>query len=286
MNKKSVLGRGFEGLIPTGMDVADVAAPGEQIKQLRLSDVSVNPDQPRKTFDETALNELAASIKQHGIIQPLVVTPAKKKGYMIIAGERRFRAAQIAKLDTVPAIVRNHEELEQLEIALVENVQRVDLSPLEQAVSIVRLRDQFSMSIDDIAKKLGKAKTTVINIVRLLQLPPEAVKALQKNTISEGHARAILALKTDEKLQKELLSNIITQKLSVRAAEEFVKQKRTETQDKNAAQLSKDMKKRMATIHSKLGVSAKITTRKTGGVLQVAYKTNDELENVLKRLET
>lgn len=219
---KQALGRGFDGLIPTNFVVDDVAEPGEQVKNMDLDKIIANPDQPRKEFDLGALQELADSIKQHGVIQPLVVTPYKNK-FRIVAGERRFRASQIAGLTKVPAIVRNHEELEELEIALVENVQRVDLSPLEQAISIVRLHDQFSMSFRDISKKLGKAETTISNIVRLLQLPKEAVDALRKNTISEGHARSILALKTDEKLQLELLNKIIIQGLSVRQAEAFVR---------------------------------------------------------------
>ncbi len=191
---KTGLGRGFEGLIPVGLDIADVAAPGEHIKSVAIDIIVANPDQPRREFDEKALQELAVSIKEHGIIQPLVVTPHGDK-FRIVAGERRFRASKIAGIAKLPVIVRNHEELEQLEIALVENVQRVDLSPLEQAVSIVRLRDQFSLTPKQIAGKLGKAETTVSNIVRLLQLPKEAVESLKSGQISEGHARAILALK-------------------------------------------------------------------------------------------
>ncbi len=220
---KQALGRGFDGLIPTNFAVDDIAEPGEHVKNMELSKIIANPDQPRKEFEQGALQELADSIKQHGVIQPLVVTPHNDK-FRIVAGERRFRASQLAGLSKVPAIVRNHAELEELEIALVENVQRVDLSPLEQAVSIVRLHDQFSMSFRDIAKKLGKAETTISNIVRLLQLPKSAVDALRKNEITEGHARAILALKTDEKLQFDLLNKIITQGISVRQAEAFVQQ--------------------------------------------------------------
>src|SRR6056297_1657281 len=138
MKGKQGLGKGFEGLIPTGFDVSSVVSPGESVRQIELSRLHPNPDQPRKSFDEAALKELASSIGQHGIIQPLVATPSDS-GFRIIAGERRFRAAQIQGLKKVPVLVRDHKELEELEIALVENVQRVDLSPLETAVSIVRL---------------------------------------------------------------------------------------------------------------------------------------------------
>lgn len=282
---KSALGRGFEGLIPTGMDVTAVATPGEQIKQMSVDDIIANPEQPRREFDEKSLQELADSIQQHGIIQPLVVTP-KGDSYRIVAGERRFRASKLAGLKKVPVIVRNHEELEELEIALVENVQRVDLSPLEQAVSIVRLRDQFSMSATEIAKKLGKAETTISNIVRLLQLPKAAIQALQDRTITEGHARAILALKGDEAAQKELLEVILKDGLSVRAAEDYVQRHKISNQKARATESeTQPYKKQLSTISKKYGVKCSITTKKQGGSLSIRYKNEDELTRLLGSLE-
>lgn len=280
---KTALGRGFEGLIPTGLNVADIAEPGEQIKSIAIEKVFANPDQPRKTFDEHALEELAESIKQHGIIQPIIVTP-KGEQYRIVAGERRFRAASLAGLKTVPVIIRNHKELEELELALVENVQRVDLSPLEQAVSIVRLREQFSLTTGDIAKKLGKAETTIVNIVRLLQLPALAIEALQNATISEGHARAILALREYPDLQKELLDLILSRKLSVRAAEEFVKDKKFQQRTTEAAKDSKVLGSSLNAIGKKFHVKAHVTTRKKGGVLQLTYTNDADLKEILKHL--
>jgi ParB family transcriptional regulator, chromosome partitioning protein len=280
---KIALGRGFEGLIPTGFSVNDVATPGEHIKQLEVLNIVANPDQPRKEFDAILLNELAQSIKEHGIIQPLVVTPYKDK-FRIVAGERRFRAAQIAKLKKIPVIVRNHEKLEELEIALVENVQRVDLSPLEQAISVAKLRDQFSLSLKEISKKLGKAETTVSNIIRLLHLPKKAIEALQKNLISEGHARAILALKTDEKLQTELLNKIITQKLSVRASEQFVKDHRVNKKSSEST-FPKELSRRVLSIEKQLGLPVKIVLKKRGGIFQIKFKNYKEINAVLKEIE-
>lgn len=286
MSSKQVLGRGFDGLIPTNFTVDDVATPGERIKNIDLSKIIANPDQPRKEFDKTALEELAESIKQHGIIQPLVVTPHKDK-FRIVAGERRFRASQLAKLTKIPVVIRNHEELEELEIALVENVQRVDLSPLEQAVSIVRLHDQFSMSFREIAKKLGKAETTISNIVRLLQLPKDAVEALRKNEISEGHARTILALRTDEKLQLELLNKIITQGISVRQAEAFVQQHKVvrTAKQQQKIDLSPATKKILNTINTdyKKRISLRQKNESSGTVL-ISYSSLDELEEFIQRL--
>ena len=207
-NTKTGLGKGFDSLIPTDFDNSIVEG-SERIQKIERDKVIPNPDQPRREFNKQALEELAESIKRYGILQPLVVT---KKGdtYHIIAGERRWRASKIAKLDRVPVIVRSHEELEQLEIAIIENVQRVDLSPLEQAQSIYKLHNQFSMSYSDIASRLGKAPTTVNNIVRLMQLPDNAKEALKNNKISEGHARALLALKGMENEQTKLLKSIIS----------------------------------------------------------------------------
>ncbi len=285
MGKKQALGRGFEGLIPTSLDVDSVAAPGEHIRQVDVSTIRANPDQPRKEFDENSIKELAQSIREHGIIQPIVLTPqTDKKTYRIVAGERRYRAAQSIGLQKLPAIVRDHKELEELEISLVENVQRVDLSPLEQAVSIVRLRDQFSMSVVDIAKKLGKAETTVSNIIRLLQLPKEAVTALQENRISEGHARAILALRGNESLQSELLNNIITQKLSVRAAEEYVKAKKAEQADATHKQVSSRLAKKVSAIKKHTGIKPEIKTRKRGGVVSLRYMNDKQLDMLLEQL--
>lgn len=278
---KTALGKGFEGLIPIGFDVSEVATPAETIKDVDINLVVANPDQPRRVFDETALSELAASLKEHGLIQPIILTPYKEK-YRIVAGERRYRAAKIAGFKKISAIIRNHKELEEIEVALVENVQRVDLSPLEQAVSIIRLRDQFSLTPKQIAKKLGKAETTVSNIIRLLQLPKEAIDALRKGTISEGHARAILSLKFSIKLQKELLHNIVAEGLSVRDAEEYVKQQKVINEQKSST-ISKDKLNRLETLKNR-GVSVKIQEKKRGGTIILSFKNDEELDTILDTL--
>lgn len=275
---KSGLGKGFEGLIPIGLDVSAVVDPSEQIKHIPLDKIFINPEQPRKHFDEKALEELANSIRQHGVIQPLVVTPHEDK-YRIVAGERRYRASKIAGLDKVPAIVRNHKALEELEIALVENVQRVDLSPLEQAVSIVRLRDQFSLTTADIAQKLGKAETTISNIVRLLQLPKSAIQSLQNGKLSEGHARTLLSLKDDSKAQAELEEKIVQENLSVREAEQWVKEYKKRKEQKNSSK-SNELKQSIKRIESK-GYKLKVQEKKRGGSLQIAYQDEAHLLKIL-----
>lgn len=232
------------------------------------------------------LKQLSDSIRQFGILQPLVVTPHGAGRYAIVAGERRWRAATAAGLDKVPAIVRTTKELEQLEIAIVENVQRVDLSPLEQAVSIEKLHQQFNMTYESIAKRLGKASSTVNNIVRLLQLPEAARKALQTEKITEGHARAILALKDMPDKQEELLKLIVTHGWPVRQAEQFVVSVREgfkETQQtRERMNTETPATKRLS---KRLG-NAPVHIRRTarGGKLEIAFKTDEELEQILTNL--
>ncbi|MBX4201940.1 ParB/RepB/Spo0J family partition protein, partial [Candidatus Saccharibacteria bacterium] len=220
--QKQALGRGFGALIPQDLDQSIMQEDNERVQKLLIQDIIPNPDQPRREFDQDALNELAASLKQHGVVQPIIVIRmAGNNQYQIIAGERRWRAAQIAGLSTMPAIVRSMKELEQIEVSLIENIQRVDLSPLEQAMSVYKLQQQFNLSLDEIAKKLGKAPSTISNLSRLLQLPDDAREALREGKITEGHARAILSLKGLDDEQAELLRSIQNNGWTVRQAEQF-----------------------------------------------------------------
>lgn len=223
MSAKSMkgLGKGFDVLMPGGIGDDVLNGGNDRVQNVFISDISPNPDQPRRIFDENELSELADSIKQHGILQPLLVSPLGGGRYMIIAGERRWRASKLAGLDKLPIVVRTTEELEQLELAIVENIQRVDLSPLEQADAIKRLHELFNISLEDIAKKINKAPSTVANIMRLLALPPSAQDALKNGHITEGHARAVLSLKDHPEQQEQLL--LLTQKngWNVRQAEQF-----------------------------------------------------------------
>lgn len=285
MPTKPGLGRGLDTLIPKEFDTS-ILESSDKVQQISLKNVAPNPDQPRKHFDEAALQELASSIKNHGIVQPLVVI--KEGGnYRIVAGERRWRAAKIAGLNKVPVIVRSMKQLEELEVAIIENVQRVDLSPLEQALSIERLHDQFSLSYGDIAKKLGKAVPTIHNTARLLQLPRAAKDALSKQQITEGHARAILALKDEPERQNELLNSIINFGWSVRQAEQFV----NASKKQNSNDKPKGIKKHMATHNedtTKIGqkLNTQVTIKRTakGGKLEIFFKDDAELERITKTL--
>lgn len=282
MNKG--LGKGFDVLIPTDFDEAILTETNERTQKLFINDIIPNPDQPRRTFEKQALDELAASIHQFGIIQPIIVSPKDDK-YILVAGERRWRAAQIAGLKDVPVIIRKREELEQLEVALIENVQRVDLAPLEQALSIEKLHQQFNISYQDIANRLGKAHSTVHNIVRLLKLPSDARDALHKGEISEGHARAILALNDYPEQQSELLNAIVKNSWTVRQAEQFVTSTKNGSQAKAAKKATESETSQTKYLSKKF--HTKVTLKRTakGGRIEIHYKTDDELEALIKTLK-
>lgn len=279
---KRGLGRGFEALISNNFDKSLLLTPEDRIEKVPVRQLRSSPYQPRKHFDDTAISELAASIKRYGIVQPLVVTPIKDGFYTLIAGERRWKAAQVAGLETVPAIIRSSQELEQLELALIENVQRVDLTPLEQALSIERLHEQFSFSYDSIAQRLGKASSTIHNTVRLLRLPEAARNALSAGKISEGHARAILALKGDDTRQAYLLKTIQEQGWSVRQAERFVTSVKAGVKEvKKAHDRVQTENPATRQLSTKLGTPVNIRRTARGGKLEISFKSDDELNRII-----
>jgi ParB family transcriptional regulator, chromosome partitioning protein len=284
--KQTGLGRGFGSLIPQNFDAGLLVDETERVQKLAVELLQPNPDQPRTVFDETALAELAESIKRYGVVQPLVASP-KNNGYIIIAGERRWRASQLAGLKTIPVLVRTSQEIEQLELALVENVQRVDLSPLEQAVSIERLHQQFNLTYGEVAKRLGKAETTVHNIVRLLQLPEAARQALKDKEISEGHARQVLALKDMPEKQTELLRLIVQNGWSVRQAERYVSSlKAGVKEEKQAAERVSGDTPETERLSKRFGTKVRIHRTAKGGRLEIAFTSDDQLAQLLSELES
>lgn len=287
-NNKTGLGRGFDSLIPGNFDSSLLQDQQNRVQNLLITDILPNADQPRTTFDQSLLDELSLSIKQHGILQPIVVKPGQGSQFSIVAGERRWRAAKAAGLTHVPAIIRSLEELEELEVALVENVQRVDLSALDQAVSILRLHEQFSLPYDTIAKRLGKASTTVNNIVRLLQLPPKAQEALRDKLITEGHARALLSLKDQPQKQAELLDFILKNGWTVRQAEQFVVATKRGAQSKDARQQLHVTTPATKQLSQRLGAPVSIRRSAKGGKLEISFTNNRQLEaliNLLSKLK-
>lgn len=290
MSTQKGLGKGFDVLMPVGINVSNVTAGvGEKIHKLALDVVVPKQDQPRQYFNEVALDQLAISIREHGILQPLVVVQVDQNMYSIIAGERRWRAAKMAGLTEVPAIVRSANEHEQLELALLENVQRSDLTPLEQSLTVYRLHTQFNQSYEDIAKRLGKAYTTIINSVRLLSLPPEMQESLQVGTISEGHARTLLSLQKYPTAQKTLFANIVSKGWSVRQAEQFVIVVKRGAITKDAEDKKPKASTSFATTTKALQkqLGAKVTVQhsaKGKGKLVINYDSEAELTRISKMI--
>lgn len=285
MAKQTGLGRGFDTLIPTELDASIMEEDKHRVQKILISDIKPSSNQPRRNFDELELSALADSIKRHGLLQPIIVRrESDGSGYQIVAGERRWRAAGAAGLTHIPSIVRSLEELEQLELSIIENIQRVDLSPLEQAMAVYKLQHQFSLTLEQIAKKLGKAPSTLSNLGRLLQLPDGARQALQEGKINEGHARAILALRGKPAKQEELLRCILDNGWTVRQAEQFVIGARAgassdQAKGRTASQstLTKDLAK-------KLHREVKIRHTARGGQLIIHFKDEADLEDLAKEL--
>ena len=286
------LGKGFDILMPKGFSVSSVTAGSdERIHKLSIDTIVPKSDQPRKHFDQLQLEQLARSISEQGILQPIVVVKNEQNMYTIIAGERRWRASQIAGLNEMPAIVREASEHQQLELALLENVQRADLSSFEQALTVVRLHEQFNQSYEEIAQRLGKAYTSIINLVRLLALPENILKAFEDRLITEGHARSILALQKNPNEQKKLFDLILRKGISVRQAEQFVvsvKKNNEQVIDKTAKSNISDstIKKSVLQIENILGAKTLVQHSKRGsGKLVINYKNEEELNVILNKMK-
>lgn len=281
--QKPTLGRGLGALISDDLDRSILQEDNERVQKLLITDIVPNPDQPRREFDQQALNELADSIKQHGVVQPVVVVRQGNQ-YRIVAGERRWRAAQLAKQTHLPAIVRSMQQLEEIELSLIENIQRVDLSPLEQAMSVYKLQQQFNMGLEEIARKLGKATSTVSNLNRLLQLPPEAMEALRQGQITEGHARAVLSLRGMDDKQSELLHSILNNNWTVRQAEQFANAAKKGADAAAAKSRTASETDLTKSIGKKLGTMVQIKHTAKGGQLIIRFDSDQQLEQIGQKL--
>lgn len=284
------LGRGFESLIPTNLldenfdPIAEQDAAVSELRSLPVAAISPNPHQPRREFEPAALDELANSIREHGLLQPIVVTP-KDDGFELVAGERRLRASKIAGLNEIPALVRSYSDQHKLELALIENLHREDLNPLEIATAYLKLQQQFNMSLDEISKRSGgRAVSTISNTLRLLGLPEAAKSALIANKITEGHARQIIAIQ-EPSVQQELLDLIISQAWSVRKAEQFVigYKEGTKSREKAAAKTRTETLGTQA-LAKRLGTKVAIRNMAHGGRLIIEFSSEDDLERITQSL--
>lgn len=280
MARKGGLGRGLEALIPTGEARREAG-----LTQVALADISPNPRQPRSHFDETELQELAASIKAHGLIQPLVLTYAEQDGkFTLIAGERRWLAAQRAGLERVPVVIREASDQQRLELALIENVQRADLNALEEAEAYRQLVEDFSLTHEEVAERVGKSRAAVTNTIRLLKLPGVVQKALIDGKISAGHARALLALNTPQ-AQAAVLNTILLRQLNVRQTEELVERLKGE---KQPAPPKPPVDPQILAVEERLqaslGTRVSLDKRRKGWTLTIHSYSDEELNALLEKL--
>ena len=284
--KKRGLGKGLDFLFEDNANDDSAAAI-----TLKLSDIEPNKDQARKNFDEEALNELADSIKEYGVLQPILVQD-KGDRYEIIAGERRFRAARLAGLKEIPAVVRRFPDDRIVELSLIENIQREDLNPIEEAAAYQRLSDEFGLKQEEIAERVFKSRTAVANSLRLLKLSKEVQGMVESGLLSAGHARALVVI-TSKTEQKKLADLIISRQLSVRETEQLVKKYQDaakkaagkvkddpekEREDRIRALAYKDMEDRL---RSGLGNKVSILAGKKGGKIEIAYSDDDDLERII-----
>ncbi|AOM81417.1 ParB/RepB/Spo0J family partition protein [Salisediminibacterium beveridgei] len=277
------LGKGIGAFFPDSERYEEHQDKGSD--QIKLKDLRPNPYQPRKHFDDEAIDELKQSIEQHGVLQPIVVRKSIK-GYEIVVGERRYRAAKLAKLETIPAIVRDLTDDEMMELALIENLQREDLNPLEEAKAYKKLMEHLSLTQDQLSAKLGKSRPHIANYLRLLQAPQIVQQYLQEEKISTGHARALLGLKDEQKLSP-LLQKTIKEQWSVRHLESVV-QEMNENVSRETIQPKEKMnpylKDRETFLKSYLGTNVLIKPGKKKSKIEIDYFSDDDLERIVSLL--
>ena len=268
------LGRGLDALIPR-------PAQGERgVLELPLERIRRNPHQPRERFDDERLGELAASIAVHGVLQPIVVRALADGEYELVAGERRLRASRLAGLSQIPAIVREAEGGTQLELALIENLQRTDLNPVEAALAYRELTQRFGMTHDAVARQVGKSRVAVSNALRLLDLAPDTRQAISEGRISEGHGRALAAISIPE-LQRAVLGVVLEQGLNVRQTEELVRRKREATPaPRRQPELSHDLADLEAQLRGMLATKVGISRTRRGGRLVIDFYSDEELDRI------
>ncbi len=283
INPISQGGQNHEASVTVEAPVPAATTTPSGLAEIPVGSIVPNPHQPRLHFDEAKLQELADSIKEHGILQPIVVSKNGEQ-YEIIAGERRFQAAKRIGLATVPVVVRDVTEQEKLELAIIENVQRHNLNPIEEAKAYLRLQDEFSLSQEAVAEKMGKSRSVVANTVRLLQLPIEIQRAVAEGKISEGHAKALLAIENPEK-QRAVFDLIIKEELTVRETEQKVRSISVKPYVRSAISLNPEILERTEHLTQVLGTKVKIAPSGKGGKVIIEYYAPEDLDGLLKRLE-
>jgi len=289
--KKGGLGRGMGALIRTAPQT-EAPAPAVEVKanesgvmEININDITPNREQPRKTFEDDSLQELAESIKQHGVIQPVTVRKLDK-GYEIVAGERRWRASRLAGLKQIPCIIRDYSEKENMMVALIENLQREDLNPMDEASAYSLLQERFGLTQEELSSNVGKSRPYIANSLRLLKLPSEIRKMVEDNRLSPGHARALLSLPTEE-LQIKYAIKICSENLSVRETEALVKassEKPSERKHKSSSADTAAYRTIETQIRENIGAKVKIKENNNKGTIQLSFYSREELERLTELL--
>jgi ParB family transcriptional regulator, chromosome partitioning protein len=276
-DRAGVLGRGLSSLIPQR------AVPDSAVLEVQLTRIKPNPYQPRRHMDDAGLQELAGSIREHGVLQPVLVTETID-GYQLIAGERRVRASRLAGLERIPALVRQLADHDQLEVALVENVQRADLDPIEEALAYRQLIDEFGLTQEQVSDRVGKARATIANTLRLLDLHADVQAAIVDGTLSEGHGRALAGLAPER--QAQVLRTIVGQSLSVRQTEELVRRLREPkpAPAATAQRLDPDLERVETHLRERLGTKVSLSRSRTGGRIVIEYYSDEELNRLYEHL--
>ena len=282
MGKKFALGKGLSALIPDESFNIDDSNKNSTLS-ISINKIKSDKDQPRKSFDSEKIAELTESIKTHGIIQPLILRKIDNDQYIIVAGERRWRAAKIAGLKEVPAIIMDLTENEILEISLIENIQRQDLNPIEEARAYKKLIDDFKMTHEELSKRIGKSRTSITNTMRLINLDDRVQQYIIEGVISEGHGRALLGIK-DFKIQYELAQQVIDEKLSVRELEKIIR-KIIEPNNKNSSSRKQELNPYYKEIKNQLqnyfGTKVNISNKNNKGKIEIEYYSEDDLQRIL-----
>jgi ParB family chromosome partitioning protein len=279
--QKQALGKGLGALIPDLSALGDDEKKALGIIELALDKIVPNEYQPRKVFNDDKLQELAASIKEQGVIQPIIVHRTGS-GFQLIAGERRWRASRLAGLKTIPALVKEATKRELLEMALIENIQREDLNPLEAAEAYKRLQDEFKLTQEDLAKRVGKERSTVTNFLRLLGLPKEVKHDLSTGTLSMGHAKALLSLdRVRDQLQ--VAAMIVKKGLSVRESEALASRLKNPPKERKSRQ-HQELKAVEEKLRKALGTKVSITSKAKGGRIVIEYYSPEELDRILEKI--
>ena len=281
VNKRNTLGRGLGSLL----NVSEKKVEESIFDEIQINKIEINKDQPRKSFNEEKIKELSLSIKQHGIIQPITVRRIDNDKFQLISGERRFRASKLIGIKTIPAFIRDTDDKNLLELALIENIQRENLNSIEIAISYKKLIDELKINQEKLGARVGKDRTTINNYLRLLKLPPTIQKGLKDNKIQMGHARSLIAIETSE-LQLKIYQLILVNKLSVRKTEELV---RNLNKQKKSIPKEKSRTNNLEKIESKLSsyFGTKITTQgddKSGKII-IPYKSTNDLNRILELLD-